>query len=458
MQHSVRLERFLASRRSEFERFVFAVTSANHARSRYNPLPFHVRAIGVDRLARALDVRHRIVGIPHYRPTDRFAAHTIKEIADQAQLDLAAADTTVLCGTPEVVKLYEALGFEVIAVDGEGGEEPNETSRSLTADFPEVFAHAQRLERDPLLDDAGSITQTRDYGVYVTAMSNRAVIEMKLDDIREHVVEGRIADEGCADGALLVELSRLFPDSDLIGIEITGELLAQCRERQRRGHFGESYVHFHQRNLFSDVFEPASIDTTICNSTLHELWSYGEGASTIRTYLARKFQQTAPGGRIVIRDVVGPTDGDREVLLWCDDADGETEGDVATLSTAARFERFAREFVRPFSYDVVERDGRRFYRVTLRQAVEMMTKKDYVANWASEMHEEFAFWSLEDWKAALREAGFLVRDESHAYTNPWIVENRWQGRVELCDLEGQPLPEPPTTMVLVGERPGVRSS
>ena len=82
-------------------------------------------------------------------------------------------------------------------------------------------------------------------------------------------------DSGLADeaSALLVPIARDFPDSDLVGIEITGEFMARCIERQRAMEFGGTYVHFHQRNITEPVFEPASIDTTICNSTTHELWS-----------------------------------------------------------------------------------------------------------------------------------------------------------------------------------------
>src|SRR3954469_14495164 len=50
---------------------VFALTSSNQSNSRYNPIEFHVRAIGVDRFARHLQrdlpgMRFRIVGVPHY--------------------------------------------------------------------------------------------------------------------------------------------------------------------------------------------------------------------------------------------------------------------------------------------------------------------------------------------------------------------------------------------------------
>ena len=43
-------------------------------------------------------------------------------------------------------------------------------------------------------------------------------------------------------------------------------------------------------------------------------------------------------------------------------------------------------------------------------------------------------------------------DGSRAYTNPWIVENRYEGHVELIG-EGIPsLPWPPTNMVLFAEK------
>jgi hypothetical protein len=88
--------------------------------------------------------------------------------------------------------------------------------------------------------------------------------------------------------------------------------------------------------------------------------------------------------------------------------------------------------------------------------VEFITKKDYIDNWESEMHEEFAFWSFADWQAALQQAGFLVKPESHVYTNDWIVTHRWQEKVKLFSRRGNaliPLPYPPTTVVLVAEKP-----
>ena len=72
-------EQYLADllRTNNFTEVVFAITSANQANSRYNPLPLEVRAVGVDRFARDIcglaGVRWRIVPVPHYGPTAKFA-------------------------------------------------------------------------------------------------------------------------------------------------------------------------------------------------------------------------------------------------------------------------------------------------------------------------------------------------------------------------------------------------
>ena len=485
---------------------IFAVTSANHQFTRYNPIPFHIRAIGIDRFASdlAVDFRigYRIFGIPHYAPTSRFAAILLKEIAEQTEggLALTPDNTIVLTSTLPIAAFFQALGFAILPAESGATPPPatpqqllgemmsagaqwaahpalraqvSPTTIALWRDFPEVPRRVLRLWHDPLLTDDGGLTETRNYSTYAQGMSNDAIIDLKYADIRPHILPGRIVDEGCADGALMVRVAQDFPDSDLIGLEIASELIARCHERQRAGEFGDAFVHFHQRNINAPIFEPNTSHTTICNSTLHELWSYNQGKTTILQYLHEKFRQLAPTGRLLIRDVVGPEDLDEPVHLWLTQADGinptdsSDSVDVASLSTFARFIRFAADFlpqrrqVDPtfaiqYTFDTV---GEQAYIVTTKRwAVEFISKKDYTDNWASEMHEEFAFWGFSDWQHALQRAGFQLDPASHVYTNPWIVANRWQGKVALFRRRGdelQPLPFPPTTVALVAVKPHI---
>lgn len=506
----------------ELDEVVFAITSANQAHSRYNPIPLHVRAVGVDRFARrikdALEIEYRVVGVPHFDRTDRFCEHVLKAVREDTEDDLrlTPANCVVICSTPGLIDDWAALGFAVLPAEHAGPDLPPraafpidlvkriaalgpgwETDRelrlalapasfALLTDFPEVPRRIARLYRDPLLTESGSLTETRDYGTYARAMDS--IIHLKLKEIAPGITPGKIVDEGCADGALLVQLAKAFPDSDFIGIDIAAEFIARAHERQRAGEFGGAFVHFHQRNLLEPIFEPGSIDTTICNSTLHELWSYGAGQPTVEAYLAEKFRQTRPAGTLVIRDVVGFPERDQVVLMLCDDQDGSNDDAFADredtaalaahlggLSTRARFLRFARDFQADLRkagrrgeeslvrFEEVTVAGKPGFRLRWQDGVEFLTKMTYVDNWRAEMNEAFAFWSFDEWKAALRRAGFAVVEDpadpprgSHAYLNAWRVANDFRGKVaffaETPDGPA-PLPLPPTNMILIGRKP-----
>jgi SAM-dependent methyltransferase len=487
---------------------IFAITSANQENSRFNPIPFHIRAVGVDRFARQLQqnapFRYRVFGIPHYGHTNNFASFTIKEITYQSEqtIQLTPQNCLVLCSTPEVIRLYQELGFGVVSAELSAPEPrpatPIEIVRefggqkqgwragklartqlaashaSLFDDFPEVPTRIARLYQDPLTNQEGSLTPTRNYSSYARGMNE--IIRLKYLDICNAIKSGRIVDEGCADGALLAEISRDFPDSDLFGIDLSAEFAGRFMERHRAGEFGGAYVHFFHRNLFDRIFEAESVDTTLCNSTLHEIWSYGDGEKSVRSYLAEKFRQLRSGGRLLIRDVVGPDDGEREVLLWCSDADGEnfSAAEIGQhkdrspewlhkLSTRSRFCLFAHDFRGgdgDFTFADEQHGNRSMFRLSLRNAAEFLSKKDYTDNWSSEMNEEFCFWSFSKWKQVLAEIGFKVVENpnnsaegSRVYTNPWIVDHRHAGHVQLVSIDGSPMGWPPTNMVLVAMKP-----
>ena len=487
---------------------IFAITSANQENSRFNPIPFHIRAMGVDRFARHLQktaaFRYRVLGIPHYGHTTNFASFTIKEITHQTEqhIQLTPENCIVLCSTPEVIRLYQELGFGIFPAEMSvtqpypatpieiireiGGQKQSwcagtlastqlaDSHVSLFEDFPEVPQRIARLYQDPLTNQDGSLTATRNYSTYARGMNE--IIRLKYLDVQKAIQSGRIVDEGCADGALLAEISLDFPDSDLFGIDLSSEFASRFLERQRAGEFGGAYVHFFHRNLFDRIFEAESINTTLCNSTLHEIWSYGDGESSVRSYLAEKLRQLRPGGRLLIRDVVGPEEPDRAVLLWCSDSDGlnlepeelrrQTDRRSETLgklSTRSRFFLFSQDFLggqSGFSFKETSHRNRPVFQLTLRQAAEFLSKKDYTDNWSSEMNEEFCFWNFSQWKQVLTGIGFEIienpnnpAESSRVYTNSWIVENRHVGHVEMMDMDGQTLPWPPTNMVLVAEKP-----
>ncbi|KKW29167.1 MAG: Methyltransferase type 12 [Parcubacteria group bacterium GW2011_GWB1_52_7] len=503
---------------------IFAVTSANQSNSRYNPVPFWARAIGLDRFAHqykeSLGTRYRIIGVPHYPPTDRYVELLLKEIREGThdQLDLSPQNTIVLCSTPALVEVYQKHGFAVLPAEynyeskkysakppieiiraafekGVSLEDNQEfqqnvakASVELWRDYPDIPATVERIWRDPLLTESGGLTQERNYSTYALEMGHSTLLELKYRDIKEAIVPGKIVDEGCADGALMVLLAIDFPDSDIIGIEITSEFMARCLERQRAGEFGGTFVHFHQRNLLDPIFEDNSIDSAICNSTTHEIWSYGNGAESLRGYFEKKFKQLRPGGRLIVRDVVGPENKAQEVRLRASRDDGlnddvfkdlsattELADHLKRFSTYARFKRFAEDFLADMRksgrrgeetkirYWEEVLDGIPYFVLRLKDAVEFMTRKDYLDNWHSELNEEFAFMSFSEWKKFAVAVGFRIIENpnepaksSRVYANPWIIENRFKGKTDLFVKNGDkldPLDYPVTNMVLICEKP-----
>ena len=355
---------------------------------------------------------------------------------------------------------------EIVTLVGEGvlplEEIPlSKATRAVFRDFPDAVAQIRRLYHDPLLTEQGDLTETRNYHTYTQAMTD--AIDWKYAEVRPFLHGGKIVDEGCADGALLERVARDFPDSDLVGVDLSAEMLARGREAQRAGAFGGAFVFFKQQNLMSPVTEAQAgqADTIICNSTLHELWSYGEGDETVRAYLRGKVRQLRPGGRLVVRDVVGPDAKDALVLLQCRAGDGlpadDGAADVSKLSTLARFSRFQRDFrpgeVHPAA-EAVTVNGADYLRLPLGYAMEFVAKMDYVDNWLSEMHEAFCFWSFADWERELEGAGLSLLPGSNAYVNDWRVTHSFTPRVALFELDGTPRPFPVTNLILAAEKRG----
>jgi len=499
---------------------VFAITSANKSNSRFNPLPLHLRAIGVDRFftpyRENLCIGNTIVPIPHFNPTDKYVEILTKEIKNAENIALAPTNTIVLASTPGLINLYQRKGFAVLTgeydmVEGKykcrtPGDVVKRLSESAnwaedselrgmlagpTNRFWQNVSSVPKLIQDiwtePLLTDSGSLTETRDYSTYAIGMSHKNLLEVKYNDIRKAITTGKIVDEGCADGALMTCIARDFPDADLIGIEITSEFLALCHERQRRGEFGGAFTFFHQRNLMKPIFEQESIDSTICNSTTHEIWSYGDGHESLKNYIKLKYDQTRVGGKLIIRDVVGPENKDKEVYLKLSSEDGsndikstlpESQQELAKylkgLSTKARFHHFADYYLRgmrqqgkrgPESilrYRLERFEGEIYTVLSLKDATEFITKKDYVDNFHSELNEEFAFFSFTDWKELIKSVGFSIIENpndpeasSHVYTNEWVVKNRYEGKVgifEMVDNKLVPVEYPPTNVVLIAEK------
>ncbi len=484
---------------------VWAITSANHSNTRRNPLPAHRREAAIEELSTQLDATSYTFLIDDVGHTDRFAHYVLKKIDVDSlgRFRLAPADTVVATSTPEVVEQYLRLGFRVLPVELQDRQGPTFVEPPPWAVLETIVASALRggdwrtdetfltkvtratrrlylkygygdllveLHRQPALTPDGDLTATRDYNVYVRAFDAGA--ERKYELIKDHVRPGRIVDVGCCTGALLQQLTRddRLRESDFYGVELARPLYEECVHRKQQGAFASENVFFYQRDVVGGaLFSPSSVHTFLTFSLTHELESY-QGRPALERFIGAIREQLTLGGRWLNADVVGPEDKEEDTYLLLATADGHDDEPgivldpndrlryreyLAGLSTRGRFQRFQHDFRHQEGQRLIWREEQGYVVLRLQDACEFLSKKDYVDNWFSEMHETFCFWSFSEWCAALERAGLTVHPASRAFTNPWIVEHRYEGKATLFrkgpgGLERMPYPV--TNMLLVAEK------
>src|SRR5713226_4673471 len=79
------------------------------------------------------------------------------------------------------------------------------------------------------MPDKGELSTGRDFAVYKAGMD--ASLAVKIDDIFPHVWTGFIADKGCGTGKSLLHLSERWPESNIVGIDCSHELLQTARNQ-----------------------------------------------------------------------------------------------------------------------------------------------------------------------------------------------------------------------------------
>ncbi len=290
---------------------------------------------------------------------------------------------------------------------------------------------------------------------------------LKYEETAPFIRGGRIGDIGCAVGSW-IKLACNDPrwrESDFYGIEVARHLFDICQQRKHNGEFNNPFVFFSQRNAVTGLaFDKASMNTIHTSSLTHEIESYGSRAELL-SFIKNRFDELAPGGVWVNRDVVGPPDRNQIVLMKLSKDDGRNDdfdkkhssreslsAYLKGLSTYGRFMRFAKDFRAKEGYQLKYEITKDHIKLSLKDACEFMSRKDYVDNWESEMHETFCFWDFDDWRTHLTQAGFAIAEGSHAYTNQWIVNNRLKGKVELFNLDYSPIEYPVTNMIMVAEK------
>lgn len=265
---------------------------------------------------------------------------------------------------------------------------------------------------------------------------------------------GRVADMGMGSGAGSEALAALYPDLEVIGVDIDAGMVERAQSRWKLPN-----LRFVQGDIATDVFGPGNLDSIFDSSVLHHVTSFGGyEAASAGVALAAQTAQLREGGVLIVRDFLAPGQG--RVLLELPANDGDGSDDPRVCSTAQLFERFAREFrslhaAPGFSFERVAaadvQDGWRRYRVSLKHATEFILRKDYRADWEAEAQEEYTYFTQSEFEARFAALGLRVLASTPIH-NPWIVRHRYTGKLALRSEDGTARDLPATNYVIVGEK------
>jgi ubiquinone/menaquinone biosynthesis C-methylase UbiE/nicotinamide mononucleotide adenylyltransferase len=430
------------------ERIVCALTSADHVGTRRNPLDAETRAAMLEPALAAAEKPFKLVRVNDIPDDQAWPAHVARVVGEATGWPISPESAVVYTANRSVAELFARDGYRVAQSEA-GQVTPHELIRLIVEGKPwselaapstlrvyqerQVEARLREIFAQHLRNDDGELAEHRDFASYGAQMD--LSLQQKLDDLLPWVKPGRIVDKGCGTGKLLVELSRQFPSSSLVGVDLSREFLRRCDENT----YASGDVELLLGEAAGQELPDDSATTVIFSSVMHEIYSYsGYDLSQIDRALASAFRELASGGRVLMRDGVSPPPARWRLKLL-------------DQPTREAFRRFAAEFKRGRGapYRKLE-DG--WLLLDAHLVNEFLCKKDYQTNWHIEVHEEYGALTLEGWGDALERAGFRVLSLKE-YCNDWIVEHRYLGHSLLTDEEGTELPWPATNAVVVGEKP-----
>ena len=424
------------------DRVICVLTSANHSGTRRNPLDVEARK---KLMSAALEGQpHDLVAIDDIPNTDAWVEHVVASVERAGLAKPRPVDTQIYSSNREVAALFGAQGFKVVSEEVKGltphelvqriadGREWQAEASDATREAYGDAAFLKNIFHQRLLNDDGELGHARDFHTYGTQMD--ASLKQKLDDLLRWVEPGCIVDKGCGTGKLLVELSKVFPASDFVGVELSREFLRLCDENT----YASEDVALVYGNIIEKNVPEASASSVIFSSVTHEIYSYsGYSHAELERAMANAAWELQPGGRLLMRDGVSPPPATWRLRFL----------DTQTRDT---FERFAKEFKKGQGITHERLSGGEV-RLSSHDANEFLCKKDYLKNWHIEVHEEYGALTLEGWRDLLMRVG-LAPLHLHEYVNGWIAQNRYAGKVELTDDAGNVLPWPPTNALVVGQR------
>lgn len=244
--------------------------------------------------------------------------------------------------------------------------------------------------------------------VYLEAMSKP--LQEKLR-IAQYIPSGKISilDVGCADGVVTSALADLFPEAEILGVDLSDEFINLAKNRTGERH----NLNFEKVYLRDLLARDKKYDVITFCSVLHEFFSYGEGISSVVKALADAHELLKPNGRIIIRDMILP--------------DYSYQSNFNLDSILSKVSSKLDPHIIP--------DFQKHYGEirSLAQINHLLLKYMYIENWEREVKENYTPLSFDKYQTILNLLGLTI-EFTQSYKISYLRE-KWINDFDLTELE-----------------------
>ncbi|HUJ62660.1 MAG TPA: methyltransferase domain-containing protein, partial [Kofleriaceae bacterium] len=261
----------------------------------------------------------------------------------------------------------------------------------------------------------------------------------------EYVRPGRIVELGPGGGVVLDLLAERFRDSEIIGVDLSREVVSALESRARVAGKRWRVLHGAAERL-PELLAPGSVDSVVLCSILHEIYSYTpprfqEGS--VRAAVRAAWATLRPRGRLVIRDGVMPPPATRRLRFVAPDARPTFDLYVAQFEGRA----IAARELAPDRVELSAADAMEF----------LYTYTWGPASFPYEVRELYGILPYDRYVASLVEwvggdaTVVELPPELRSYLQPGYRDHL-AGKIELTDEHDQPAALPDSNCVIVLER------
>jgi len=250
----------------------------------------------------------------------------------------------------------------------------------------------------------------------------------------------RIVDVGSGTGRVAEEIARRLREigmsPEVYGLDVTQEFYDSSSE--------QPLIKLAFGSATDQQFPDNSVSLFYWSTSAHEVVSF-EGWDAFLQSLDLMYRQLEPGGELIIRDFVIPSQTG-EVYLELPAQDGVSLGSEFTepgtelpggvsydaLSTFDLFLRFAAEFRggNQFAFSIEDHQGKKLIKLPWEWAYEFYMRKEYRGNWLSELEEKYGFWTKEQALKCMKKAGFSqIQIEDN--TSQFMMDNWLKNKIRL---------------------------